>query len=222
MKKPFDDIARQYDLLNDLLSLGFHRAWKKRLVKKLLRLSPYPKRVLDLATGTGDVAALFSKSISTDQIYAVDPSSAMLEKGKRRFPEVRNWQVGAAEELSFPESHFSVVTCTFGIRNFDHRKKAFQEINRVLEPGGFLGILEIHPIPSKIVYGPLHWLWRFGVPALGSVFRKKQAYQYLRDTGASFISAEVMIEELAPHFSLKEKESLLGGGLVSLLILEKR
>lgn len=222
MKKPFDDIACQYDLLNDLLSFGLHRTWKKRLVNQLLNLQPSPEKVLDVATGTGDVAALFLKSLSADQIDAVDPSSAMIERGKQRNRQIRRWHLGSAEELGFSDQHFSVVTCTFGVRNFDNRKKAFKEIARVLKPGGLFGILEIHPIPSKTSYFPFRWFWQVGVPALGAIFRKKQAYEYLRDTGASFISAEVMVEELSSLFVLKAKESLFGGGLVSLLIVEKK
>ena len=96
------------------------------------------------------------------------------------------------------------------------------EIARVIEPGGLFGILEIHPIPKKARYWPFRFFWNSLVPRLGMLFRQKAAYEYLRDTGAGFISAEDMIKELAYAFELKTHESLIAGGLVSLLVFERK
>jgi len=222
MAQPFHDIASQYDFLNDVLSLGLHRIWKKKLVNALLNLRPHPSKVLDLATGTGDVAALFAKTVSEGSVIPVDPCPAMMEQGKKRFPHLKNWTVGSAETLPFPNESISLVTCTFGIRNFQKRLQGFQEIARILEPGGLFGILEIHPIPKKLAYWPFRVFWEHFVPKIGAFFQKRQAYEDLRDTGARFISAEDMVEELSSQFELIQMKSILAGGLVSLVILQKR
>jgi demethylmenaquinone methyltransferase/2-methoxy-6-polyprenyl-1,4-benzoquinol methylase len=222
MHQPFGDIAHQYDLLNDLLSFGIHRLWKRRLVSRLLLSQPKPKRVLDLATGTGDVAALFSRNIPAESVVPLDPCKPMIERGKERFPHLHNWTVGSAESLSLETRSISIVTCTFGVRNFQNRKRAFEEIARVLEPGGLLGILEIHPIPPQIRYFPFRFFWTFLLPKIGMLFKKQSAYEYLRDTGAGFISSEDMIKELSYAFELQTHEKLIAGGLVSLLVFERK
>lgn len=222
MTQPFNDIAPQYDLLNDLLSLGLHRVWKRGLVSEILSLIPHPERVLDVSTGTGDVAALFAEKIAPEAISALDPSLPMIEIGQKKFPFLKNWIQGRAEELPFDDDELAIITCTFGVRNFQNRTKAFQEMARVLKPGGLLGILEIHPISKKPAYFPLRLLWDHVVPALGGIFQKRRAYQYLRDTGAGFISSEDMVEELAQDFNVKMKRNLIPGGLVSFLVFEKK
>jgi len=222
MAQPFHDIASQYDLLNDLLSFGLHRHWKKRLARDLLRIQPQPTKILDIATGTGDMAALFSAKIPVESITPLDPCGPMMEKGKIKYPFLKQWTTGTAENLPFPNRSFSLVTCTFGIRNFQNRPRAFQEIARVLAPGGHFGVLEIHPIPDTPLYFPVRTFWQLVVPSLGALFRKKEAYQYLRDTGASFISAEDMVKELSQDFILKSSKALIGGGLVSFLIFERK
>ncbi|MFM8270497.1 MAG: ubiquinone/menaquinone biosynthesis methyltransferase [Pseudomonadota bacterium] len=222
MVQPFNDIASQYDLLNDFLSLGLHRLWKKRLVHELLESKPNPDRVLDIATGTGDLAALLAEKISPTAIWGLDPSLAMMETGKAKYPFLKNWIQGSAEAIPFAAKELTLITCTFGVRNFQDRLKAFSEIARVLKSGGLLGIIEIHPIPEKLVYFPLRLFWNYVVPALGAFFKKKTAYEYLRDTGAGFISCEVMIKELAKDFKLRVRRTLIPGGLVSFLIFEKR
>jgi len=222
MEQPFYAIAQQYNLLNDLLSFGLHRLWKKRLVCHLLRIKPAPAQILDLATGTGDVAALFARKLPESHVIPLDPCLAMMEEGKNRYPELQNWTQGQAEKLPFPDQTICIVTCTFGIRNFQDRKKGFEEIARVLKPGGLLGALEIHPIPPKWIYSPFSFFWKFMVPGVGALFQRRKAYEYLRNSGAGFISAEDMIEELKPHFVLKIKKYLLAGGLVSFTILERR
>lgn len=183
---------------------------------------PRPEAILDLASGTGDMAALFAHRFPERIITPVDPSAAMMEKGKTRFPRLVNWTVASAEELPFKAETFSIVTCTFGVRNFQNRSAAFKEIARVMKQNSFLGILEIHPISKKLFYLPYRLFWDYGVPALGALFRHKKAYEYLRTTGAHFISPEDMVKELSPYFELKKKRSLMGGGLVSLMILEKK
>ncbi|NDD04167.1 MAG: methyltransferase domain-containing protein, partial [Proteobacteria bacterium] len=186
----------------------------------LIKINPRPGRVLDIATGTGDLAALFSKKIAASSIIPLDPCSPMMDIGKLRFPHLTNWTIGTAESLPLESKSVAIASCAFGIRNFTDRKRAFQEIARVLEPGGLFGILEIHPIPNQIKYWPFRLFWSSIVPGIGRIFRKKAAYEYLRDTGAGFISSEDMVKELAYAFELKTHKKLLAGGLVSLLVFD--
>ncbi|NBY20115.1 ubiquinone/menaquinone biosynthesis methyltransferase [bacterium] len=222
VKQPFNEIAKKYDLLNDFMSLGLHRAWKNSLFGALSDGLPQSARVLDLATGTGDVASLFLKRLPPERIFAADPCEPMMNEGKKKYPELKQWHCAMAESLPFEEQFFSVVTCTFGVRNFQHRTLAFQEIARVLKPNGKFGILEIHPIPQKLRYFPFRIFWRYGIPLWGRLFSRLRAYEYLRDTAAQFISPEVMVEELQRFFDIEERKPLLGGGLVTLIIAKKR
>ena len=222
MVEHFENIATKYNLLNDFMSLGLHRRWKKHLVGLLEEGLCPDSKVLDLATGTGDVAALFATSVDSDKIYPVDPSLSMMNEGKKKYPFLSQWALAEAESLPFHDDYFSVTTCTFGIRNFRDRPRAFKEIARTLKPNGKFGILEIHPIPRKLRYVPFQLFWKLGVPIWGSVFRHLKAYQYLRDSAAQFISPEVMVEELQPYFDVELKEALIGGGLVTLIIAKKR
>ncbi|MBM4317866.1 MAG: ubiquinone/menaquinone biosynthesis methyltransferase [Deltaproteobacteria bacterium] len=222
MNQPFNAIAKNYNLLNDFLSLGLHRVWKKTLVEAMSEELEKNDRVLDLATGTGDVAHLFLGKLSSSQVFAADPCEAMMEQGKRKYNGLTQWLRAEAEALPFPDGFFSLITCSFGVRNFRDRSIAFQEIARTLVPGGKFGILEIHPIPTGWKYLPLRLFWKFGVPLWGRGVRQLRAYEYLRDTAARFISPEDMVEELKPFFDVKRKESLIGGGLVTLIIAEKR
>jgi demethylmenaquinone methyltransferase / 2-methoxy-6-polyprenyl-1,4-benzoquinol methylase len=222
MTQPFQEIATKYNLLNDLMSLGLHRFWKNILVRTLIRDVKPGAKILDVAAGTGDVASLFLSSIPATQIYALDPCEAMMNEGKRKYPQLKNWYRAEAEELPFLDRNFSIVTCTFGIRNFRNRGLAFKEIARVLEPGGRFGILEIYPIPAHRRYLPFRLFWKVGIPLWGRLFKQLKAYQYLRDTGARFISPEVMVEELSSDFELIQKKPLIGGGLVTLTIVRRR
>lgn len=222
MKQPFDDIAKKYNLLNDLISLGLHRFWKNSLVKLLIEGAHQDSKVLDVATGTGDVARLFLEKFPSEHVYAVDPSEAMMLEGKKKYPMIQHWYRGEAESLPFPDTFFSLSTCTFGVRNFRDRSLAFKELARTLVSGGRLGILEIHPIPKKFQYLPFRLFWKMGIPLWGKIFKQDSAYKYLRDTAAQFISPEVMVEELKPYFDIEHKRSLIGGGLVTLIVARKR
>lgn len=209
----FARIAERYDFLNDCLSLGTHRLWKRKLVRLLLSRSQGP--VLDVATGSGDMAALFARH---RLVVGIDPCREMLEVARRKHPHLV-FRQGASEKLPVESSSFGTLTCTFGVRNFENRAKAFAEWRRVLKPEGWGGILEIHPIAE----GPLSWLlrplWMRVMPWIGGALADRPAYEYLRDSSRGFVPAETLCRELeAAGFRTASPTFLLPGRMVSLIV----
>jgi demethylmenaquinone methyltransferase/2-methoxy-6-polyprenyl-1,4-benzoquinol methylase len=183
----FDRISRRYDLLNRVLSLGLDRGWRRRLVD-VLELRP-GARVLDLATGTGDVALTLLRRSPGIDVVGLDPSRRMLElaRTKLRGAARRCWlSEGVAEALPFPDRAFDAVTLAFGIRNVPDRERALRDIARVLRPGGRLGILELAEPRSGWV-APLSRFWvRRVVPRVGAMLASAAEYRYLERSMTAF------------------------------------
>lgn len=196
--KPFTAIADEYDKLNDILSWGLHRLWKRRLVRLLWSRKPAAAAaVLDVATGTGDLARLFrGRTPGFCRIVGVDPCPEMLSLAKDRMPEL-DWILAGAESLPLPDNSVGILSCVFGVRNFDDRKKAFLEWKRVLIPGAVVGVIEIHPVGRGWASGLIRFYWKYLVPAWGQLLAKRTAYEYLRDSGATFLSPGAMRSEIA-------------------------
>lgn len=185
----FDAIAERYDLLNRLISLGLDQRWRAQLVEAI---GPRPgHRVLDLATGTGDVALLLAERYPEVTVVGLDPSSNMLHlarnKAKQRIPNGKIELVqGEAEHLPFEDSTFDGCTMAFGIRNVADRSEALREMARVVRPGGRIAILELNE-PRAGLLAPLA---RFHVhrvvPAIGAALSGAQEYGYLQASIAAF------------------------------------
>jgi len=187
VREVFESVAGNYDLMNDLMSLGIHRAWKQEFVANSgVRLGD---RVLDLAGGTGDIAALLSKRVGANgQVILTDINEAMLDVGRRRLEDrgiVGNVQCALvnAERLPFDDGEFDAVTIAFGLRNVTDKDAALREMHRVLRPGGKALILEfseVKPEPLKKIYET----WSFGVlPVLGKlVAGDEDSYRYLAES----------------------------------------
>jgi demethylmenaquinone methyltransferase/2-methoxy-6-polyprenyl-1,4-benzoquinol methylase len=183
----FRSVAGNYDLMNDLMSLGVHRAWKRDFVAHSgVRLGD---RVLDLAGGTGDIAALLSGIVgSNGHVVLTDINEAMLDVGRRRLEDrgiVGNvsYALVNAETLPFDDNEFDAVTIAFGLRNVTDKDAALREMHRVLKPGGRALILEFSEVrhePLKLVYDA----WSFGVlPLLGKlVADDEDSYRYLAES----------------------------------------
>ena len=143
----FDSVAKNYDIMNDLMSGGLHRVWKDRFVR-MIRPRPNHK-VLDVAGGTGDIAFRFRKKMGPKaDITICDLTRGMLEVGRDRaldrgWIESFEWVTGNAEKLPFPDNHFDIYTIAFGLRNVTHIDKALKEAHRILKPGGRFFCLEI-------------------------------------------------------------------------------
>ena len=183
----FDSVADRYDLMNDLMSLGVHRLWKRQAVE--LAGVRRGQRVLDLAGGTGDLAERFAGIVGpTGEVVLTDINAAMLTRGRDRLVDLGllgnlHYALVNAEALPFPQDHFDCVTIGFGLRNVTHKQRALEEMFRVLRPGGRALVLEFsHPTsrPLQKAYD----LYSFTVlPALGRlVAGDADSYRYLAES----------------------------------------
>jgi demethylmenaquinone methyltransferase/2-methoxy-6-polyprenyl-1,4-benzoquinol methylase len=180
----FDSVAPKYDLMNDLMSMGLHRAWKAYTVM-VANLHP-GDRALDIAGGTGDLALAFSKQVgSTGQVVHTDINEAMLRTGRNRLLDAGvalPTLVCDAEKLPFGDQYFDVVSVAFGLRNMTHKDVALAEMNRVLKPGGKLLVLEFSKVaaPLEKIYD---WYSFKVLPKLGKlVAGDDSSYQYLAES----------------------------------------
>jgi demethylmenaquinone methyltransferase/2-methoxy-6-polyprenyl-1,4-benzoquinol methylase len=180
----FDSVAAKYDLMNDLMSGGLHRAWKAYTV--MVANLQLGDKVLDIAGGTGDLGLAFSKKVgSTGQVVHTDINYAMLRTGRDRLLDAGvslPTLVCDAEKLPFPDNHFDLVSVAFGLRNMTHKDVALREMNRVLKPGGKLLMLEFSKVapPLTKVYD---WYSFKVLPKLGQlVAGDAHSYQYLAES----------------------------------------
>jgi demethylmenaquinone methyltransferase/2-methoxy-6-polyprenyl-1,4-benzoquinol methylase len=187
VREVFDSVAGNYDLMNDLMSLGVHRLWKRDFIANCgVGLGD---RVLDLAGGTGDIAALLSEKVGTaGQVVLSDINEAMLSVGRQRLEDRGiagnvDYAIANAEHLPFESGEFNAVTIAFGLRNVTDKNAALREMHRVLSPGGKALILEfseVQPEPLKAIYDA----WSFGaLPVLGKLIAGDEAsYRYLAES----------------------------------------
>jgi demethylmenaquinone methyltransferase / 2-methoxy-6-polyprenyl-1,4-benzoquinol methylase len=185
----FDAIAPRYDLLNRIISLGIDQRWRRRTVQALA-LGP-SARVLDVATGTGDLALLIARSHPDATIVGLDPSARMLDVGRekiaaRSLGDRVTLEQGDAERLPYERASFDGLSIAFGIRNVPDRPAALAEMARVVKPGGRVAILELSE-PRSGLLGPLA---RFHVhsvvPALGGLLSGAKEYRYLQESISAF------------------------------------
>ncbi len=180
----FDSVASKYDVMNDLMSVGMHRAWKAYTV--LVANVKEGQRVLDIAGGTGDLAMAFAPKVgASGQIVHTDINEAMLLEGRNRLLDAGvsvPTLVCDAEHLPFADAYFDVVTVAFGLRNMTHKDVALREMSRVLKPGGKLLVLEFSKVakPLEKIYD---WYSFKVLPKLGKlVANDDSSYQYLAES----------------------------------------
>ena len=185
----FDNISKDYDGLNRVISLGIDVSWRKKVVKLVGENNP--KQILDIATGTGDLALMMA-SLDPDKIVGLDISQGMLEVGKQKIAKENlnhkiEMVVGDSENIPFNDNTFDAITVSFGVRNFENLDKGLTEILRVLKPNGKFVVLETSN-PTKFPFKQGYKFYtNFILPLIGKIFSKdKIAYSYLSESANSF------------------------------------
>lgn len=187
--KMFDTISKEYDGLNRVISFGIDVKWRKKIVQIIN--NTHPDSILDIATGTADLAILLTKT-KASKIIGLDISEGMLEVGRKKIKKLHlentiDLNLGDSENMPFANNSFDAITVAFGVRNFENLEKGLSEILRVLKPGGTLAVLETSiPTRSPFKQG-YHFYSKTILPLIGRLFSKdKVAYRYLCDSAASF------------------------------------
>ncbi len=185
----FDTISGNYDGLNRVISFGIDVKWRKKVVKLVGKTNP--KNILDVATGTGDLAINLAKT-GASEIIGLDISAGMLEVGKHKIKSKKlenliNMVKADSEHLPYSDNYFDAITVAFGVRNFENLEKGLSEILRVLKPGGIFVILETS-VPTKTPYKQGYKFYSTKIlPLIGRVFSKdRSAYSYLSESAAAF------------------------------------
>jgi len=196
--KMFDQIAFRYDFVNRFLSVGIDIGWRKKAIRQLKSLAP--KNVLDVATGTADVALLTYKMLAPAKITGIDISEGMLEIGRKKIAEKKldniiQLQTGDSEAINFNNETFDAVTVAFGVRNFANLQKGLSEMHRVLRPDGKAVILEFSQPKSKMVKLLYNFYNKVITPNAGRMIsNNKDAYQYLNDSIRAFPEGDAFLK----------------------------
>ncbi|MCL4150032.1 UNVERIFIED_CONTAM: hypothetical protein GTU68_017730 [Idotea baltica] len=185
----FNKIAGNYDFLNHFLSLGIDKIWRKNAIKAVA--SKNPKVILDMATGTADLAIEMSSKLDVDRIVGLDIAQKMLDVGQSKIDKkkIQNIELhwGDSEDIIFDDQTFDATTVAFGVRNFEHPLKGLQEIHRVLKIDGQLVVLEFSK-PRGAIFGALYnFYFRYVLPVIGRLLSKDpRAYTYLHESVQAF------------------------------------
>ena len=213
----FDQVYDQYDLMNDFMSLGIHRIWKK-IMLNMMNPSKNQK-LIDVACGTGDIAKIYLKHTSkSSEITCVDPNKKMIEKGKEKLNQYKNlnWIIAPAEKLPVKDNLFDFYTISFGLRNTKNLNKSLSEAYRVLKPGGKFICLEFSKIQNsnfEFIYKKFSKL----IPNIGKlIVGDKQPYEYLIKSIENFINQDELIDLMEKENFKKCTYRNLSGGIVSI------
>lgn len=196
----FNEIAPKYDFMNRFLSAGIDVNWRKKAIKEF-KGQPLAT-LLDVATGTGDMAILAAKMLHPGKITGIDISDKMLEIGRNK---IENQHLGSeielisgdAETINFPEGTFDGVMVAFGVRNFENLEKGLKEIFRVMKPGGLFVVLEFSKPKLPGIRTLYNWYMRYICPFLARLFRQNsRAYQYLNESAQAFPDRQLFVDIL--------------------------
>ena len=195
VKSVFDTVYNKYDLMNDFMSLGIHRYWKKELIRQINPSSN--DTLVDVACGTGDIAKLFSDvNQNRSKILCVDFNRKMLDEGKKRLKSYKNikWKLSNAENLNLPNNCFDFYTISFGLRNTKDLNRSLSEAYRVLKKGGRFFCLEFSKIQNKnleFIYKKYSKL----IPLIGKyVVGQREPYDYLIESIDNFVNQEELLD----------------------------
>lgn len=185
----FNNIAGKYDFLNHTLSMGIDKGWRKKAIAEIGKVNP--KIILDVATGTGDLAIAASE-LGPEKIIGIDIADQMLAVGRQKLKDQHlsdmiSLQVGDSEALPFEDGHFDAITCAYGVRNFEHLEAGLKDMNRVLRKGGKVAILEFSRPKSFPVKQLYTFYFKYILPAFGKIVSKHStAYAYLHESAMAF------------------------------------
>ena len=215
----FNNISANYDFLNHFLSLGIDHLWRKKAIKQLKNLEV--KKVIDIATGTGDFA-IASLKLNPDEVIGVDISSGMLEVGAKKMKNKGHDKtikmiLGDSENLAFEDNYFDALTVGFGVRNFENLEKGLSEMLRVIRPGGKIVILEFSKPKKFPVKQVFSFYSKYFIPFFGKQISKDpQAYAYLPESVAAFPEGKEF-ENILKKLNYKSVQSiLLSGGIATI------
>lgn len=196
----FDKIAARYDFLNHFLSAGIDVSWRRKAIKQLKTLQP--ASLLDVATGTADVAIMAARILKPEKIIGIDISEGMLSLGRQKLlksglDKLIELQTGDSEAINFPDGSFDAVTVAFGVRNFEHLELGLSEIYRVLRAKGKLVVLEFSKPKTKGIQHLYDLYMGIVAPEMGRIFSQNcEAYKYLNDSVKHFPEGNDFIEIL--------------------------
>jgi len=217
VKGVFNKVSKKYDLMNDLMSLGIHRIWKKNLIQMMNPSNK--KKLIDVASGTGDIARLYLEATNySSTILCVDPNINMINECKENLKNFKNinWKVCGAEKINVPDNSFDFYTISFGLRNVKDINKSIKEAHRVLKKGGRFFCLEFSKIENnnlEILYKNYSKL----IPKIGKVVvGEKKPYEYLLKSIENFISQKQLIKKMEENKFINCKYRNLSGGIVAI------
>jgi len=213
----FDQVFDKYDLMNDFMSLGVHRSWKKTLLNMM---NPSKnQKLIDVACGTGDIGKLYLDNTDKENfITCVDPNEGMIAKGKEKLKKYNNinWIISSAENLPLKENSFDFYTISFGLRNTKDLDKSLSEAHRVLKPGGRFFCLEFSKIQNEnldFVYKQYSKI----IPLIGKfIVGQKEPYEYLIESIEKFLNQDELIDLMKKNKFEKCSYRNLSGGIVSI------
>ncbi len=194
----FDSIAPAYDTMNRMMTMGIDRRWRRRCVRMVR--DARPGTILDLATGTGDLAVALARAIPDAKVTGADLSESMIEIGRRKVAEHGlddriTLMTADALKMPFADDTFDAMTIAFGVRNFEDLEAGYTEMCRVLRPGGLLVVLELTPPASRVVKPFYNFYTRCIIPAVGRIVSKdSRAYTYLPESIAAVPARDAMLD----------------------------
>lgn len=221
----FDSIAKKYDFLNRFLSLGIDQGWRKKAIE-YLKQKPL-NHLLDIATGTADMALMAYRQIHPTKITGIDISEGMMQYGRIKIAEKKlthciELKTGDSTDIPFEDAQFDGAMVAFGVRNFANLEKGLTEINRVLQPGSRLVVLEFSQ-PSSFWFKPIYTLYmKWITPTVGKIFSgNKEAYAYLNESVIAFPEGKAFLTVLEKAGFKNVQQEKLTLGICSIYIGDK-